>query len=68
MQVRGARLSAAKAQPAEFLRILDVNRRDKPGVKQVLLQLGLLFQTEVTIMATTQGQKVPYLLGRRLLD
>ena len=68
MQVRGARLSAAKAQPAEFLLILDVNRRDKPGVKQVLLQLGLLFQTEVTIMATTQGQKVPYLLGRRLLD
>lgn len=68
MQVRGARLSAAKAQPAEFLSILDVNRRDKPGVKQVLLQLGLLFQTEVPIMATTQRQEMPYLLGRRLLD
>ena len=55
MQVGGARLSAGEAQPAEFLRILDVDRRDKPGVQQVLLQLGFLFLTEVAIMTTTQG-------------
>jgi len=68
MQVRGARLSAAEAQTANLPRTLYVNSRDKPRVHQVLLQLGFLFQTEVAIVATSQGQEMPYLLGGWLLN
>ena len=68
MQVRGARLSAAEAQPPNLPRILYVHSSDKPRVHQVLLQLGFLFQTEVAIVATSQGQEMPYFLGGWLLN
>jgi hypothetical protein len=68
MKVRGARLSAAEAQTANLPRILYVNSRDKPRVHQVLLQLVFFFQTEVAVVATSQGQEMPYFLSGWLLN